>query len=122
MSNNNSSDLIDISKLVFVPSFHFILSLSKKAVEEYIMFHLNVNVLGYKKLEDEYWGKIYKGKNKTITFTLKLVKIKEKETRCIISIYNANTHESKKLSYSIYEKIRGIETNKLIYRKQVNES
>jgi len=120
MSATTYNDYVASTKLTFVPSFYFITSKSKSTIEErisIIMSSVGVNIFGYKKNEDEYWGKITKSNyNKTITITLYLFKITEKETRCIISIFNTDLSESKKISFDIFKKIKNLETSKLIYR------
>jgi len=120
MSATTYNDNIS-SKITFVPSFYFIISISKTTIEDRIssiMSSLGIDIFGYKKKEDEYWGKITNSNNnKTITISLYLFKITEKDTRCIISVFNTTLNQSKKITKDIFEKIKHIETSKLIYSK-----
>jgi hypothetical protein len=100
MNRSVSTETISAGQVMYVPSFQFTLSMSKSIIEEFmhiIMATLNVTVSGYKKLEDEYWGKIEISKPKReVSFTISFVKIKEKETRGIISVFNATRSDSQK--------------------------
>ena len=117
------NDFVTSKKLTYVPSFQFLVSKSKNTIEDrmsIIMSSVGVSIFGYKIIEDEYWGKITKN-NKTITITLHLFKVTEKETKCIISIFNTTSIQSKQISKTIFEKITHIETSRLIYRNFKNE-
>jgi len=118
------NDFVTSTKLTYVPSFQFLISKSKSLIEErisIIMSSVGVSIFGYKKSEDEYWGKITNN-NKTVTITLHLIKITEKETKCVISIFNTNTNQSKKISKTIFEKITHLETSRLIYKNFKNDN
>ena len=124
MSATTYNDYFISTKLIYVPSFHFLVSKSKTSIEygmTIIMSSVGVSIFGYKIIEDEYWGKITNN-NKIITITLRLIQVTEKETKCIISIFNTNTIQTKKISNSIVNKIIHLETSKLIYRNTINES
>ena len=126
MNKSYLSETINAAQLLYVPSFQFTLFISKSIMEEFIpiiMSNLNVSVFGYIKSEDKYWGKIGITKSKQPTvFNLSFVKIKEKETKCVISIFNATLEYSQKIAENIFAKMQGIETSKLIYRISVNDS
>ena len=126
MNRSVSTETISAGQVMYVPSFQFTLSMSKSIIEEFmhiIMATLNVTVSGYKKLEDEYWGKIEISKPKReVSFTISFVKIKEKETRGIISVFNATRSDSKKIAETIFSKMKGVETTKSFYRPCAIES
>ena len=118
------NDFVTSTKLTYVPSFQFLISKSKSLIEErisIIMSSVGVSIFGYKIIEDEYWGKI-NNNNKTITITINLIKLTEKETKCVISIFNTNTNQSKKISKTIFEKITHLETSRLIYKNFKNDN
>lgn len=118
------NDFVTSKKLTYIPSFQFLVSKSRYLIEErmsIIMSSVGVSIFGYKKSEDEYWGKITNN-NKTVTITLHLIKITEKETRCVISIFNTTTNQSTKISKTIFEKITHLETSRLIHKNFKNET
>jgi hypothetical protein len=112
----SSSEIINVGQLIRLHSFQFSLFMSKDIIEEFIpiiMSKLSVIVFGYKKNEDKYWGKMLVRKDKQATaFTMSFTRIKEKETTCVISVFNASDINSQTIAENIFKKVAGVETTK----------
>ena len=102
----SSSEIINVRQLIRIHSFQFSLSMSKDIIEELIpiiMSNLSVIVFGYRKNEDKYWGKMSLRKDKQeTTFTMTFTRIKEKETTCVISVFNASDINSQTIAENIF--------------------
>ena len=107
--------------LMFVPSFHFTTTLSKERTDEFIsviMAEIGVEVFGYQKHNDEYWGKMKTNKNDNITFTLSFKKSSDHGTNVVINTFNTTLQESKQISSKICETIKIFEVSQSVYRKK----
>ena len=107
--------------LMFVPSFQFTTSLTKEKADEFIyviMAKTGVQVFGYKRRDDEYWGKIKINKNENVKFTLSFKKTLHNKTIVTISSYNITVKESEQLSLKIYETINLFEISQSIYKNK----
>lgn len=106
--------------LRFVPSYHFTSSLTKEKIEDVmsiIMSESGVQVFGYKRHEDEYWGKLKINKNEHFHFTLTLKKA-QNSTTIIVNSFNATITESKTFSLKLCEIIKTFENTQSIYKKK----
>jgi hypothetical protein len=106
---------------MFVPSFHFTTTLSKERTDEFIsviMAEIGVEVFGYQKHNDEYWGKMKTNKNDNITFTLSFKKSSDHGTNVVINTFNTTLQESKQISSKICETIKIFEVSQSVYRKK----
>lgn len=123
MSILTINDNINLTGIMDESSFVGLVSISKSVIEDSIMilmFHSRVSVFGYNKNNDEYWGEVKNLNKNIVRFSLHFIKLKDKETRCIISIFNSNYSDSKNISTHIFSNIKNIETCKSIYREATN--
>ena len=110
-------------QMLFVPSFYFSTSLTKNTIDEYIsilMAEIGVNVFGYNRLNDEYWGNIKTNKNNNIKFTMIFKKPIYENTIICVSIFNVTPQESDKIAFKFCETIKVFENSPSIYKKKYN--
>jgi hypothetical protein len=113
-------------KVSLVQSLYFSTSLTKNTIDEYIsilMSEIGVNVFGYNRQKDEYWGtlKIKKiNKKDNIHFTMFINKSNYDNTLVTICIFNTTRQESNQVSLKIGETLHVFENSQSIYKKKYN--
>lgn len=107
--------------LMFVPPFQFTTTLSKEKADEFIsliMAKTGVQIFGYQRQDDEYWGRIKMNKNKTIKFTLSFKKNTNNNTTVVVNTYDSTLKESEQIYLKICETMSLFEISQSIYKNK----